>query len=113
MPAHLLSIPHDPFRIATRSTRPFAAPKQFLRDLSATASGISRDAAALLEHYPWPGNVVKKGEQIGYFQFGGSTHCLVFGPAADIDFASRAITQGANGTGSSIVRVNSYLATAR
>jgi hypothetical protein len=37
----------------------------------------------------------------------------VFGPAADIDFASRAIPQGANGTGSAIVRVNSYLATAR
>jgi phosphatidylserine decarboxylase len=25
-----------------------------------------------------PGHKVKKGDELGYFQFGGSTHCLVF-----------------------------------
>ena len=59
------------------------------------------------------GQHVHKGDQIGYFQFGGSTHCLVFGPNADIDFVSRAVPQGSNGAGSAIVHVNSYLATAR
>jgi phosphatidylserine decarboxylase len=59
------------------------------------------------------GQRVKKGDQIGYFQFGGSTHCLVFGPNADIDFVSRALPQGPNGSNSGIVKVNSYLATVR
>ena len=59
------------------------------------------------------GDKVKKGDQLGYFQFGGSTHCLVFGPQADIDFVSRATPQGENGANSGIVKVNSYLATVR
>ena len=27
-----------------------------------------------------PGQKVKKGEELGYFQFGGSTHCVIFQP---------------------------------
>lgn len=27
-----------------------------------------------------PGYNIKKGEELGYFQFGGSTHCLIFRP---------------------------------
>lgn len=34
---------------------------------------------------------VKKGEQIGYFQFGGSTHCLVFRPGVVKSFDVAAI----------------------
>jgi phosphatidylserine decarboxylase len=56
------------------------------------------------------GQHVKKGEQIGYFQFGGSTHCLVFAPGAIAEFALQAIPQGENGSNSGIVPVNSYLA---
>jgi len=33
-----------------------------------------------------PGQVVKKGEQIGMFHFGGSTYCLVFRPQVQIEF---------------------------
>lgn len=58
------------------------------------------------------GQRVKKGDQIGYFQYGGSTHCLVFRPGVIAGFAAQAIPQGVNGTGSTIVKVNSYLATA-
>ncbi|KAI0362174.1 hypothetical protein OH77DRAFT_1432835 [Trametes cingulata] len=32
------------------------------------------------------GDSVAKGEEIGMFHFGGSTHCLVFGPQAKVDF---------------------------
>jgi phosphatidylserine decarboxylase len=32
------------------------------------------------------GDVIKKGEQIGMFHFGGSTHCLVFRPQTKITF---------------------------
>jgi phosphatidylserine decarboxylase len=58
------------------------------------------------------GQRVKKGEQIGYFQFGGSTHCLVFGPGVISEFALQAIPQGENGTNSSNVEVNSFVAKA-
>ena len=32
------------------------------------------------------GIYVKKGQEIGMFHFGGSTHCLVFRPGVDLDF---------------------------
>jgi phosphatidylserine decarboxylase len=56
------------------------------------------------------GQRVKKGDQIGYFQFGGSTHCLVFGPGVVSAFALAAIPQGANGSDSANMKVNSFLA---
>lgn len=35
-----------------------------------------------------PGYHVKKGEELGYFQFGGSTHCLIFRPGAIKEFTA-------------------------
>ncbi len=32
------------------------------------------------------GQHVKKGEQLGMFHFGGSTHCLIFGPQVKLEF---------------------------
>ncbi|SOD03443.1 phosphatidylserine decarboxylase, partial [bacterium JGI 053] len=58
------------------------------------------------------GQRVKKGDQIGYFQFGGSTHCLVFRPGVISEFALQAIPQGENGENSANVEVNSFLARA-
>ena len=55
---------------------------------------------------------VKKGDQIGFFQFGGSTHCLVFRPGVIAEFALQAIPQGLNGANSGVVKLNSRLATA-
>ena len=55
---------------------------------------------------------VKKGDQIGYFQFGGSSHCLVFRKGVVSQFAAQAIPQGPNGANSTIVKVNSLLAVA-
>lgn len=57
------------------------------------------------------GQHVKKGDQVGYFQFGGSTHCLVFRPGVISGFMLNAIPQGENGENSTIVQVNSLLAT--
>ncbi|KAF9559660.1 phosphatidylserine decarboxylase-like protein [Agrocybe pediades] len=34
-----------------------------------------------------PGDVVKKGEQLGMFHFGGSTHCLIFRPETKVQFS--------------------------
>ena len=33
-----------------------------------------------------PGQVVKKGDQLGMFHFGGSTHCLIFRPSTKVTF---------------------------
>lgn len=55
---------------------------------------------------------VKKGDQIGYFQFGGSSHCLVFRKGAISQFAAQAIPQGPDGANSTVVKVNSLLAVA-
>jgi phosphatidylserine decarboxylase len=54
---------------------------------------------------------VAKGEELGYFQFGGSTHCLVFRPGAIADFSLTAIPQP-HDPHPSPVRVCSKLATA-
>jgi phosphatidylserine decarboxylase len=59
------------------------------------------------------GQRLKKGEQIGYFQFGGSTHCLVFGPGVISEFALQAIPQGESGSESGIVKLSSFLAKAK
>ena len=40
-----------------------------------------------------PGYHARKGEELGYFQYGGSTHCLVFRPGAIAEFSLRAIPQ--------------------
>jgi len=56
------------------------------------------------------GEAVEKGDQIGYFQFGGSTHCLVFRKGVIAQFAARAIPQGVEGASSANVEVNSLLA---
>ena len=59
------------------------------------------------------GDRVEKGEQIGYFQFGGSSHCLVFQKDVISEFAAQAIPQGAHGSQSANVPVNSFLARSR
>ena len=58
------------------------------------------------------GQYVNKGAQIGYFQFGGSTHCLVFRKGVISQFAAGAIPQGPNGSNSAILKVNALLAIA-
>jgi phosphatidylserine decarboxylase len=55
-----------------------------------------------------PGYHVEKGEELGYFQFGGSTHCLVFRPGAIAEFSLAAIPQ----PHAPLVLVRSRLATA-
>ena len=56
------------------------------------------------------GQELTKGDQLGYFQFGGSTYCTVFRPGAISQFSAEAIPQGENGVQSAIVKVNSLLA---
>jgi phosphatidylserine decarboxylase len=58
------------------------------------------------------GQKVKKGEQIGYFQFGGSTHCVLFKKDAIKEWAPQAIADPPQNTNSPNVKVNSWIASA-
>lgn len=46
------------------------------------AVGMSEVSSCLIGSKVTPGYHVGKGEELGYFQYGGSTHCLVFRPGA-------------------------------
>lgn len=56
----------------------------------------------------YEGQHVKKGDQIGMFHFGGSTHCLIFGPHVKLDFDLHGQTPGLN---SKNIKINSKIAT--
>ena len=56
----------------------------------------------------YQGQHVKKGDQIGMFHFGGSTHCLVFAPDVSIEFDLHGQTPGLE---SSNIPINARLAT--
>ncbi len=58
----------------------------------------------------YEGQRVKKGEQIGMFHFGGSTHCLFFGPHVDLEFDLHGQTPGLD---SSNIPINSRIATVK
>jgi phosphatidylserine decarboxylase len=55
--------------------------------------GMSEVSSCLIDAKIKPGYYVQKGEELGYFQFGGSTHCLVFRPGAIAEFTLGAIPQ--------------------
>src|SRR3984957_14090892 len=55
--------------------------------------GMSDGSSCMIDPKIRPGYHVGKGEGLGYFQFGGSTHCLVFRPGAIAGFSLTAIPQ--------------------
>ena len=54
------------------------------------------------------GEYVKKGQQIGTFHFGGSSHCLIFQPGVNVTFDLHGQTPGVNATN---ILVSAKLAT--
>lgn len=56
-----------------------------------------------------PGDEVKKGDPLGYFQFGGSTHCLIFRKNVKLDFVPEAIP-AEDFNDSAVLKVKSRLA---
>ena len=55
--------------------------------------GMSDVSSCMIRSSVAPGYHVDKGEELGHFQYGGSTHCLVFRAGVIADFALRAIPQ--------------------
>lgn len=56
-----------------------------------------------------PGQRVNKGDQLGMFHFGGSTHCLFFEPDVELEFNLYGQTPGPNA--STNIRINTAIAT--
>jgi phosphatidylserine decarboxylase len=73
--------------------------------------GMSDVSSCLIDSKLTPGYHVEKGEELGHFQYGGSTHCLVFRPGAIAEFTLAAIPQP-HDPDAPLVLVRSKLATA-
>jgi phosphatidylserine decarboxylase len=73
--------------------------------------GMSEVSSCVLGPDIRPGARVAKGGELGYFQFGGSTHCLIFRPGAVDSFSLAAVPQPRL-PHPPLVRVRSRLATA-
>ncbi|WP_136668030.1 phosphatidylserine decarboxylase family protein [Flavobacterium sp. H122] len=54
------------------------------------------------------GDKVKKGDQLGMFHFGGSTHCLIFQPGVNLEFNTYGETPGLDAENN--IRVNTEIA---
>jgi phosphatidylserine decarboxylase len=57
------------------------------------------------------GQEINKGDELGYFQFGGSTHCLLFQKDVILSFVPQAKPKNSNSV--NVMQVNSHLATAK
>jgi phosphatidylserine decarboxylase len=73
--------------------------------------GMSEVSSCMIDSKVTPGYHVKKGDELGHFQYGGSTHCLVFRPGVIAEFALQAIPQP-HDPSPALVQVRSRLATA-
>jgi phosphatidylserine decarboxylase len=57
------------------------------------------------------GDRVKKGDQLGMFHFGGSTHCLIFRPGVNLEFDLFGQTPGPSADTN--IRLNTAIARCR
>ena len=73
--------------------------------------GMSEVSSCVIAPEMKSGHHVEKGEELGHFQFGGSTHCLVFRAGAIAEFSVAAIPQP-HDPSAPIMPVRSRLATA-
>ena len=97
--------------VAARAVIVIEADNPALGQVAFVPVGMSEVSSCLIGDAIKPGYHVAKGEELGYFQFGGSTHCLVFRPGAVSGFALQALPQPHDAR-PPLVRVRSRLATA-
>lgn len=74
------------------------------------AVGMAEVSSCLIDPSVAPGRHLDKGDELGRFQFGGSTYCLIFRPGVIADFALQALP--GSGRPDARVPVNARLATA-
>ena len=79
--------------VATRAVIILDADDPVIGLVAFIAVGMSEVSSCMIDPNIAPGYHVSKGEELGYFQFGGSTHCLVFRRGVLADFALDAVPQ--------------------
>jgi phosphatidylserine decarboxylase len=79
--------------VAARAVIIIDADDPVIGRMAFVAVGMSDVSSCLIDPDITPGHHLGKGEELGYFQYGGSTHCLVFRPGAIAEFSLGAIPQ--------------------
>ncbi|MEA2371748.1 MAG: phosphatidylserine decarboxylase [Solirubrobacteraceae bacterium] len=97
--------------VAARAIVLIEADDPVIGQVAFVAVGMSEVSSCLLDPQVRPGNHLAKGDALGHFQYGGSTHCLVFRPGAIAEFSLTAIPQP-HDPNAPLVLVKSKLATA-
>ena len=97
--------------VATRAIILIRADNPAIGLMAFVAVGMLEVSSCIIGEDIQAGHHVTKGDELGYFQFGGSTHCLVFRAGAIDDFDLSAIPQR-DRTASQLVLVRSKIATA-
>jgi phosphatidylserine decarboxylase len=97
--------------VATRAIILIQADNPVIGLVGFIAIGMSEVSSCLIGPEMTAGHHVDKGAELGYFQFGGSTHCLIFRPGAIADFHLTAIPQPRD-PHAPLVQVRSKLAVA-
>ena len=75
--------------VATRAIVLIQADNPAIGLMAFVAVGMSDVSSCIIDVRP--GQHVAKGDELGYFQFGGSTHCLVFRPGVITNVSLQAV----------------------
>jgi phosphatidylserine decarboxylase len=94
--------------VATRAILFIEADSKKIGLMCVLAVGMAEVSTCEMTVYP--GRHVLKGEQIGMFHFGGSTHCLILRPGVNLEFDLHGESPGLH---SQNIPVNSRIATVR
>ena len=92
--------------VATRAIFVIEADNPAVGQVAVVQVGMSDVSSCVIGDDVVPGRHLAKGAELGCFQFGGSTYCLVFEPDVVRDFALRAVPR----PGASVLPVCSHLA---
>jgi phosphatidylserine decarboxylase len=97
--------------VATRAVILIDADDPHIGLVAVVLIGMVEVSSCLIAPSVKPGSHVEKGEELGHFQFGGSTYCLVFRPDAVAEFTLDAVPQP-HDPNAPVKAVNSRLAVA-
>jgi phosphatidylserine decarboxylase len=97
--------------VATRAVIIIEADNPAIGLVAFVPVGMVEVSSCLIAPEITPAHHVAKGDELGHFQFGGSTHCLMFRPGVIADFSLGALPQPKN-PAAPLVLARSKLATA-
>lgn len=93
--------------VATRAIFIIEADNPQIGQVAVVQVGMSDVSSCAISPEATPGRHLAKGDELGFFQFGGSTYCLLFRPETITEFALAAVPR----PGACLVNVRSHLAT--